>query len=141
MKNITKKDYENICKLVQQAVDEKFRKMVSLGPMYTVTVSGGSQKPKTYPALGLCGFAWIKFKGAKVKNQLEQAGFRVSKDYPTGFGLHIDYKFNQEMKKLHPYAEAEYQQDIDLKEVACETALKFLENNFDFVGYVHTQLD
>lgn len=113
MATITKEDVIRIKALSQNAIDEVW----------------DNASPDEKRSFAYCGFAWVKFKGVKIKNLLEKAGLEVSKNSEGGYSLSVYQFYNS----TPAYADNEYErnacygQSMTLKEVVGETVSKELK--------------
>lgn len=140
-KRITKKDVAEALKAGQKAADDKFRAMVGAGDQYAITDE--SDPSKQYGLLGLCGFAWIFFRGIKIKNDLVKAGsIRVGKNYYGGYNTFFTLNCPSWARKLHPEAYAYYNQSIDLKSAGYEGFLNSMRSKGLMMdAYVDSRID
>ncbi|MDE1768386.1 MAG: hypothetical protein KGH67_01825 [Candidatus Micrarchaeota archaeon] len=124
-KTITQTDFKRIKAECQKAIDTEYNKN-----------KGFYHKP------GTSGFAWIRFSGVATKNQLEKAGFKISKAHPTGYVIVVNLNSLYEIQPgLTQEGKAAYWQSINLKEAVAEKAAKILKEEFGIDCWAGSGLD
>jgi len=134
-------DYDRIKAECQRVAEETYAKLHSGIP--NSELNADSRLPSA------CGFGWVKFKGVKNKNYLEKAGFKIDKDYPSGYSISLYPLYDEpEWVKAIPdapsgynNARAVFQQSVEIEEAVAQKLAEMLKDEFGVECWADSRLD